>query len=243
MRLPVITGFGGINPAGRLSFHHGYKRLVIDSMSSIEQDSTYRSLAHLMGVDNPGESETRSYIRRNTLISRIDLFDPAKIFIQSSARLKPTKDGGPLRFVVSKRQLPNFVPPAWQVESIDETTVSVTVSGELDALFPDFRVSKVSSGGLLPKGFNPGELYQSRNHPRGLQLAVYGASDALRSTGISIERLKEVVPPDQMAVYSASAMGQLDNEGYGALFQNPMSGNVPHRRMCHWVFVRCPVIS
>ena len=227
MRLPVITGFGGINPAGRLSFHHGYKRLVIDAMCTSEQDSTYRSLANLMGVDNPGDSETRAHIRRNTLIRRIDLFDPAKIFIQSSARLKPTKDGEPLRFIVNRRQLPNFVPPAWRVETIDENTVSVTVSGELDTLFPDYRVSKVSSGGLLPKGFNPGELYQSRNHPRGLQLAVYGASDALRSTGISIERLKEVVPPDQMAVYSASAMGQLDSEGYGALFQNPMSGKRP----------------
>ncbi len=97
----------------------------------------------------------------------------------------------------------------------------------MDALFPDYRVSKVSSAGQLPKGFNPGDLYQSRNHPRGLQLAVYGASDALRSTGISIERLKEVVPPDQIAVYSASAMGQLDNEGYGGLFQNPMCGKRP----------------
>ncbi len=85
----------------------------------------------------------------------------------------------------------------------------------------------MSSAGQLPTGFNPGELYQSRSHPRGLQLTVYGASDALRSTGIDIDRLKEVVPPDQMAVYSSSAMGQLDRDGYGALFQNPMCGKRP----------------
>ncbi|HNF09694.1 MAG TPA: hypothetical protein PLX36_10580, partial [Pseudomonadales bacterium] len=30
VRLPVIVGFGGINPAGRSSFHHGYRRLVLD---------------------------------------------------------------------------------------------------------------------------------------------------------------------------------------------------------------------
>ena len=227
MRLPVITGFGGINPAGRLSFHHGYKRLVIDAMSPAEQDSTFKSLASLMGVDNPADSASRSYIRDNTLIRRIDVFDPGKVFVQSAAKLQPAVDGGSLIFVLKKRQLPRFIPDGWQLESLDDSTVRVSIAGEMDALFPDFRVSRVSSAGQLPKGFNPGELYQSRNHPRGLQLAVYGASDALRSTGISIERMKEVVPPDQIAVYSSSAMGQLDSEGYGALFQNPMCGKRP----------------
>jgi acetoacetyl-[acyl-carrier protein] synthase len=126
-----------------------------------------------------------------------------------------------------KRQLPESIPPGWQLDSIDESQVLVSICGELDALFPDLRASRVSSAGQIPTGFKPGELYQSRNHPRGLQLAVYGASDALRSTGISIARLKEVVPPDQMGVYASSAMGQLDSEGYGALFQNPMCGKRP----------------
>jgi len=227
MRLPVITGFGGINPAGRVSFHQAYKRLVIDAMSPAEQGRTYRSLAGLMGIDNPDDAQTRSYIRDNTLIRRIDLFDPANVFVQSAAKLQSAQPGEPLTFVLNKRQLPGSIPAGWQLDSIDDNTVRVSVFGELDALFPDSRVSRVSSAGQLPKGFNPGELYQSRNHPRGLQLAVYGASDALRSTGIAIERLKEVVPPDQIAVYSASAMGQLDSEGYGALFQNPMCGKRP----------------
>ncbi len=227
MRLPVITGFGGINPAGRLSFHHGYKRLVIDAMSPAEQGSTFRSLAGLMGVDNPDDAQSRTYMRENTLIRRIDVFDPARVFIQSSARLQSAREGEPLVFVLNKRQLPACIPPGWILDSIDDTTVRVSVNGAVEALFPDYRVSRVSSAGQLPKGFNPGDLYQSRNHPRGLQLAVYGASDALRSTGIPIERLKEVVPPDQIAVYSASAMGQLDNEGYGGLFQSPMCGKRP----------------
>ncbi|MGB5291146.1 MAG: beta-ketoacyl synthase [Lysobacterales bacterium] len=227
MRLPVITGFGGINPAGRLSFHHAYKRMVIDALNPAQQSQTYRSLAGLMGVDDFDDPQSRSYIRENTLIRRIDLFDPANIFIQSTAKLRSARDGEPLTFALSKRQLPGTIPENWQVEAIDDSTVRISVTGELDALIPNSRVSRVSSAGQLPKGFNPGELYQSRNHPRGLQLAVYGASDALRSTGISIERLKAVVPPDQMAVYSSSAMGQLDSEGYGSLFQNPMCGKRP----------------
>lgn len=227
MRLPVITGFGGINPAGRLSFHHGYKRMVIDAISQAEQNSTFRSLAGLMGVEDPNDLKSRAYIRNHTLIRRIDVFDPEDIFIQSTARLQSVSEREPLMFLLNKRQLPAHIPSGWKLESVDDSTVKVSVTGQMDTLIPNIRVSRVSSAGQLPKGFNPGELYQSRNHPRGLQLAVYGASDALRSTGISIERLKQVVPPDQIAVYSSSAMGQLDSEGYGALFQNPMCGKRP----------------
>jgi acetoacetyl-[acyl-carrier protein] synthase len=67
MRLPVITGFGGINSAGRMSFHHAYKRLVIDALGQQDQDRTYASLAGLMGVENPGDADSRSYIREKTL--------------------------------------------------------------------------------------------------------------------------------------------------------------------------------
>ena len=30
-RLPVIVGFGGVNAAGRLSAHHGYRRMRLPS--------------------------------------------------------------------------------------------------------------------------------------------------------------------------------------------------------------------
>lgn len=227
MRLPVITGFGGINPAGRLSFHHAYKRMVIDALSQQEQASTWHSLAGLMGVKDPQSPQSRAYIRDHTLIRRIELFDPDNVPIQSTAKLRTALDGKPLTFVVHKGQLPSYIPPGWDLQPLEHDQVRVSVVGEMQVLFPDFRTSRVSSAGQVPTGFNPGELYQSRNHPRGLQLTVYGASDALRSTGIDIQRLKEIVPPDQMAVFASSAMGQLDYDGYGALFQNPMCGKRP----------------
>ena len=77
MRLPVITGFGGINPAGRVSFHHAYKRMVIDALGPDEQTRTYQSLAGLMGLDDPGAADTRSHINDHTLIRRIELFELA----------------------------------------------------------------------------------------------------------------------------------------------------------------------
>jgi acetoacetyl-[acyl-carrier protein] synthase len=227
MKLPVITGFGGINPAGRLSFHHAYRRLVIDALDQDDQSRTYNSLAGLMGIDTPDAADSRAYIRDHTLIRRIELFDPDLIYVQRSAKLRTADKAKPLSFILHQRQLPHTIPPSWQLEEVADNQVRVSVTGELDALFPDFRSSRVSSAGQLPTGFNPGALYQSRSHPRGLQLAVYAASDALRSTGIDVERLKEVVPPDQMAVYSSSAMGQLDKDGFGALFQNPMCGKRP----------------
>ena len=39
-RLPIIVGFGGINPAGRSSNHHGYRRLVYGALSESAQQKT-----------------------------------------------------------------------------------------------------------------------------------------------------------------------------------------------------------
>ena len=47
-RLPVIVGFGGYNAAGRSSFHHAYRRTVLDSLDPIQQVSTLLSLASMM---------------------------------------------------------------------------------------------------------------------------------------------------------------------------------------------------
>jgi len=227
-RLPVIVGFGGINPAGRLSFNHSYRRLVIDKLSVDKQDRTYQSLAQLMGVENrDGQDEqTRAHIRNHTLIRRIEVFDPDSVTWQTAADLKGEQQH-PLTFVVAKRQLPDPVPEDWQIDAINEREVRVTCTDNLRVMIPQSRTSRVTSAGQLPSGFEPGALYASRNHPRGLQITVYGASDAIRSTGFSVQALKDMVRPDQLAVYSGSAMGQLDVEAYGGLLQNPMIGRRP----------------
>ena len=135
-------------------------------------------------------------------------------------------DDQTLSFVTGKRQLPNRIPEDWAVTDIGDNR-SKWFAMPLNALLPELRTSKVTSAGQLPTGFDPAALYASRNHPRGLQLAVYGASDTLRSTGFSVEQLKSMVAPDQFAVYSGSAMGQLDADGYSGLLQNPVIGKRP----------------
>ena len=225
-RLPVIVGFGGINPAGRSSAHHGYRRMVIDKLSGSDADDTYRSLAALMNQDSVDES----FIRNHTLVRKLEsnLFDPTAIRVNKAATL----GGETLSFTIKKTQLPAVVPESWQVTELEGGQVSVTCAEPVDVLFPDLRSSKVNSGGQLPTGFDPGSLYQSRNHPRGLQLTVYGASDALNSLGIDWDVVRQKVPADQISVYASSAMGQLDFNGAGGMLQSSLLGRRVSSKNC-----------
>jgi acetoacetyl-[acyl-carrier protein] synthase len=222
--LPVIVGFGGINAAGRASFDHAYRRLVVETLGERARAETYRNLATLMNLQgDPDSAETRRHIDTHTLVRRIEHFPLDQVVCHRTALLHPVS-GDPLSFTVARRHLPEHLPPHWQVADVDDRTVRITAGEPLSVLFPDRTTSKVSSAGQVPTGFDPGALYQSRSHPRALQLTVFGASDALRSLGIDLEVLKNAVLPDEFAVYSGSAMGQLDNEGYGGLFQNTLLG-------------------
>ena len=230
--LPIMVGFGGVNPAGRASFHHAYRRLVIDNLNQNKQSTTYASLSKLMRLEaNSDHRETKQYIKDHTLIRKIEIFDPESVNWQSTANLQdPNK--GPLTFIIPSKQLPETVPAEWTLNKINDKETQVTCNESLNVLLPDRRVSKVTSAGQVPTGFDPSALYASRNHPRGLQLTVYGASDAIQSTGFSIENLRNLVRPDEIAVYSGSAMGQLDDDAYGGLLQNPLFGKRPTSKHC-----------
>lgn len=225
--LPIMVGFGGINSAGRASFHHAYRRLVVDNLDEGKQSTTYASLSKLMRLEeHSNRRETRQYIKGHTLIRKIEIFDPESVNWQSTANLKETEKG-PLTFIIPSKQLPETVPAEWTLKKINDKETQVICNESLKVLLPDRRVSKVTSAGQVPTGFDPSALYPSRSHPRGLQLTVYGASDAIQSTGFSIESLRNLVRPDEIAVYSGSAMGQLDDDGYGGLLQNPLFGKRP----------------
>lgn len=224
--VPVIVGFGGINPAGRVSFDHAYRRTVIDVLGKDPADDTYASLAGLMNVDGDSTDESvRAHILDNTLIRRIDCFDPESIQWQRNARLA-APPSGPVGFTISRRDLPDEVPAGWSLREREDGRIEVTTE-RIEVLIPDRRTSKVTSAGQTPSGFEPGKLYPSRSHPRGLQLNVYGASDAVQSVGIPWEEFRKHVRPDEFAAYSGSAMGQLDSYSNGGMMQAPMMGRRP----------------
>ena len=223
-RLPVIVGIGGINPAGRVSFHHAFRRIVIDAISAADADDTYASLAALMRLnDDPADPSTREYIRDNTLIRRISLFDPTDVVRHRQATVSATDERG-VRFVVAKRNLPERIPSNWRVEALDNRRVAIWAGEEASVLFPEHTTSRVTSAGQVPTGFEPGRLYPSRSHPRGMELAVFGASDAVHSMGIDWNELRARVRPDAFAVYAGSAMGQLDDNSNAGLMQAPLKG-------------------
>ncbi len=227
-RLPVIVGFGGINPAGRSSGHHAYRRLVEDKLDTETRERMLTSLAALMQCE-----DDQDFILEHTLIRKLEsnLFDADAIPLNRTARISAA-DAGQLSFTLRENQLPEHPPAHWQIRPEGDGKVSVTVDRDLDILFPDTRVSRVHSAGQLPSGFRPESLYQSRNHPRGLQLTVYGASDAINALGIDWQMVRDTVPADQISVYASSAMGQLDTHGTGGMLQAGLMGKRVSSKNC-----------
>ena len=224
--LPVIVGFGGVNPAGRISFHHAYRRTVIDALDAQAADETYASLTALMNLEgDANDLAVRQNVCDGTLIRRIECFDPDDVYWQRSASLRPASSA-PLKFVLAEREVPRQIPQGWTIRKREDGCVEVTAQNA-DVLLPDRRISKVSSAGQAPSGFAPGKLYPSRSHPRGLQLAVYAASDAVQSIGVPWDAFTKRLRPDQFACYSGSAMGQLDSYSAGGMMQFPLLGKRP----------------
>ncbi|MDV3443738.1 beta-ketoacyl synthase, partial [Pseudomonas otitidis] len=110
------------------------------------------------------------------------------------------------------------------VETLDSGEVRVTLGGTSEFKVESFRALPVKSAGQLPSGFEPGELYNSRFHPRGLQLSVVAATDAIRSIGLPWQQIVDQVQPDEIAVFSGSIMSQLDENGFGGLMQSRLKG-------------------
>jgi acetoacetyl-[acyl-carrier protein] synthase len=238
----VIVGFGGYNAAGRSSAHHAFRRMVIESLDSQCRQETLAGLAVMMKlvkvVDGQyqtpegrplslAELEARytDQIIAGTLIRRIEKnhLDVDAAPWQKNLNLTGTA-GKPLEFITLRKHLPEPLPSDWIVEELNETDVQVTLYDGCDIKVDSFRSLPVKSAGQLPTGFAPGDLYASRFHPRGLQMAVAAASDALHSIGIPWAGILELVAPDEVAVFASSIMSQLDEHGFGGLMQSRLKG-------------------
>ncbi|SIS45743.1 beta-ketoacyl synthase [Neptunomonas antarctica] len=240
--LPLIVGFGGINPAGRSSFHHAYRRLIFEKLDHQDQQNTLLGLATLTGLatykdghyfNKEGDKLSlenlltgiKDQLLSSTLIRRIeaDCFDVNQVTFNKAATLKSTEKE-PIRFTLRKRHLPNIIPDNWSVTPGSGQEVEITIIGNFTTIIPDFKTAQVQSAGQLPSGFSPGKLYPSRSHPRNLQMTVYSASDALLSTGIPFDDILNRISPDQVAVYASNSIGQLDDFGFGGLTKYPSIG-------------------
>ena len=242
-RLPLIVGFGGVGPAGRSSFHHAYRRTVIESTQGQSRERAFLALAsmmklihysngHYMSVDGqviePQTIEARygQQILSGTLIRRIEPahFDPDRV--SGNSVLNTASDGDTTStFMVHKRDLPDPLPFGCSVLKIHRDLVEIRTDDTVDLKLGTHRKLSVQAAGQLPSGFDPATLYKSRFHPRGLQLTIVAASDAVRSIGIDWDVIAQKVRPDEICVYAASAMGQLDAHGTGGMTQARLRGN------------------
>ncbi|MGB0924901.1 MAG: beta-ketoacyl synthase, partial [Pseudoalteromonas shioyasakiensis] len=183
--LPVIVGMGGINAAGRTSFHQGYRRIVLDSLDAKARQETFLGLATLMNLvtltegvlkDADGNSIAESDIEAKfgeqilagTLIRKIEKnhFDVDATPWQQKMTLTAS-DEQQIVFETRRRDLPTPVPSAWQVEELTDKKVKVTISADLAIKHDSTRDNPIKAAGQLPTGFEPSAMYNSRYQPRG----------------------------------------------------------------------------
>ena len=222
-KLPLIVGLGGINAAGRSSGFHSYKLMIADVLSEDTMQSTWQDLARRMGLSDDGAitDDIITAIKAGTCVRRIDSFDPDNLLYQYKANLNSADDQ--ITFTLRKSKLPNHIPSNWQVD-IQGAKAVITVKGDFDALVEGRVAFPVSSGGNIPAGFDPSKLYNSRFHPRGLSLTIYGASDALNSLGFEWDDVLRHIKPDEVSVYAGSGLAQVDDNSLGGMIAAHLTG-------------------
>ena len=111
-------------------------------------------------------------------------------------------------------------------KDIFEKTLVRTVNSDLfdpDLLMKD--VMNVNAAGQLPEGLNLSKMYNSRQHPKGIQMTIFGVTDCLRNMGKDWDtEIKPLLDPKKIGVFSGPAIGQLDYEGMGGLLQSRKIG-------------------
>ena len=247
--LPVIVGFGGYNAAGRSSFHQGFRRMVLESLPESEQQKTIVSLACLMKavtLDGDGDGDGyrdakgtvlsaeqvaqayKQQIIDGTLVRRIEeeaLFEPGAVSGHKKVSLE--SEEALITFILSKRDMPHLVPESWTVTELEKGKVKVETSEKSAFLVESVYELAAKAAGQLPTGFNPGDHYNARFHPRGLQMTILGASDAVHSVGIPWDKIAGSVQPDQIGVYASSVLSQMHEEGFGGMVQARLKGGRP----------------
>jgi len=185
--LALITGFGGINSAGRSSSHISYKNLIFDTLSLKDQLEVLQDLAVMEGVIEP--------IGRLWETTSGDSIDLKSYLIENQKSIRSET----------------------MVRKIDREIY------DTDGII--MNDIQASAGGQLPSGFDPSSLYAARQHPKALQMTVFGMGDALGQLGIDWDVIQSKIGPDEVAVFSGAAIGQMDKFGFSGLMQSRLKGS------------------
>src|SRR5690606_24319397 len=141
-------------------------------------------------------------------------------------KLLPVDPGAaPMTITTLARQLPEPLPECWSVQPPEGHEARVRIPAHCQSKVDSAREPAAKPAGQPPGGFEPAEHYNSRLHPRGLQLTIVAAADALHSSGLSWQQIMERVQPDEVAVFSSSIMSQLDEFSFGGMMQSRLKGH------------------
>lgn len=185
--LALITGFGGINSAGRSSSHISYKNLIFDTLSLKDQLEVLQDLAVMEGIIEP--------IGRSWETTSGDSIDLKSYLIENQKSIR------------SETMVRKIDREIYDTDGI--------ITNDIQA----------SAGGQLPSGFDPSSLYAARQHPKALQMTVFGMGDALGQLGIDWDVIQSKIGPDEVAVFSGAAIGQMDKFGFSGLMQSRLKGS------------------
>ena len=234
LKLPVMVAAGGINSAGRTSRSHAYRRMIWDHLSSADRAATESALSQMMG------SADTDTLLKHTLVREIekDWFDHRAV--PWHRRVQVSADQAQGLFNYNPGGIGDGEIVGGQTSPMDDKRVRVVLKPESDVLLPSTRQFDVSSAGQLPTGFNPGDLYPSRNHPRAVQMTVFAMSDALADLGMDWATLADKVPADAISVYISSAMGQLEDAGSGGMLRARLQGRRVSSKQCPFGFAEMP---
>ena len=240
--LPLVVGMGGINAAGRTSFHQGFRRIVIDKLTTQARQETLVGLASLMNLvsyadgklvdadhneiaEQDIEARFGQQILDGTLIRKIEKnhFDVDATHCHQKMHVTPTDKT--ICFELRRKELPKPVPNTWVVTDVDGDKVRVEIPEQLTMMHDSYRDNPIKAAGQFPTGFEPAQLYNSRYQPRGLQATIFAATDAIRSTGIEWDSILDIINPDQVGTYSASVIGQMQDEGLGGMAKSRLLGS------------------
>lgn len=240
--LPIIVGMGGVNAAGRTSFHQGFRRIVIDKLTAEAREETFVGLATLMNIltyqdgtllDSAGNRVDKKHVEQQfgqqildgTLIRKIERnhFDPDAT--PCHQRMAISSGETNISFELTEKELPKPLPRSWKVTPLEDKKVRVEIPDNLEIKHNSVRDNPVKAAGQFPTGFEPAKLYNSRYQPRGLQATIFGAADAIHSTGLAWDDILAKISPDHVGTYSCSAFGQMHNEGLGGMLQNRLNGD------------------
>ena len=250
MNIPVIVGYGGINPAGRGSGDIAYLRTVIDAVGRKKEQETILALSSLMEritfqesggwIDQQGQSLTEDQmlerykedVLKNTLIRKISSdfdFDPDNILHHIPVEIDSLENSSlKLKLQKMHREFCSNLPEGIRLEESggdgDASEPHLISNTQIKLSAHLSKVFEVKSAGILPDGFNAKNLYRCKQHPKGLQLTIYGASDAIHSLGLDIGDVMNLVQPNEVGVYVASSLGQCDEFSMAGYTQSNLLG-------------------